>query len=142
MTLADIIDTVEGASPVEDFRKAWRVTALVADWQVNQAREAVAIGYLLPALSGANSEDVDGGELSRACNHLCYAYLLLTSLYVTRVATAKPTKENAVTPSMTDVTDEVRRYRAIGINVLSRICEAAGVDWSAVHTLKLLRDEI
>ena len=140
MTLADIIHVIGETMPPAKFREQFRLTRLVTDAHINGAFTSVATAYVLPCVASASADEVDGELLTTASANLAYALMLTTTSEITRYTVVRANHEESQPATASEITREVRRYRAQGIAALNAICERLELKPSDVRFSRLLGD--
>lgn len=128
----------------EDFRKLFRLTALVRDYDLEAVFDDVCRCYLAPYLQGVPeiAEESDEWEqIVWAANRLAYAALLRRRAVVTKYTVSEATKENAA-PLSSRTLAEIRTYRTAAVGYLKTAFEGLGVQYFPCRFIPLLDDEI
>lgn len=128
----------------DEYRKLYRLTALVRQFDLERAFDDVTECYLFPYLGEVPeiAEESDQWELitSAACR-LAFAVLLKRRAVVTALTVSEPTKENA-NALASRTTAEVRLYRSAGVAMLRDALLSIGVSIKPYRFAPILDDEI
>lgn len=133
MIRSEIEEMLENyGADAETMRTEMRLTRMTTDEDISAARDMCVAAYLQPYLRDLpqpfTTEDPDTGEevvdedemqnFVRRLRSLIYARLLYSQLYRTEYTTAQPTKINATTPSVAEVSRQIGAYRRDAISAL------------------------